>query len=102
EGVDPALVLAPRPHDRHQDHRLLGELVWTVWRSHMIWHYEIPKYEGDLATPNLYVPLTRAEVDRKVERLQRCFPSQHDRSWWHEELFRGQLRVRGIECGAEW
>lgn len=101
-GVEPTLILAPRPSDRHQDHRVLGELVWTVWRDHAIWHYEIPKYEGDLGRPTLYVPLTEADIEAKVSRLDAHFPSQRARSWWDAELFRGLARLRGVECGATW
>ncbi|WP_029430341.1 PIG-L deacetylase family protein [Blastococcus sp. URHD0036] len=93
----PTIVMAPRADDAHQDHRLLGGLVSTVWRDALILHYEIPKWDGDLRTPNVYVPLTDDVARRKVELLHRCFPSQVHRDWWDDELFTGLLRIRGVE-----
>ena len=34
----------------------VAELVWNTFRDHLIAEYEIPKYEGDLGHPNLFVP----------------------------------------------
>lgn len=99
--VDPCLVLTPRTSDMHQDHRTVGELTWNTFRSHPIWEYEIVKYEGDLVTPNLYVPLSTTEMDRKIEHLSSAFPSQADRYWYSEETFRGLARIRGVECRAD-
>lgn len=99
--IDPSLVLTPRTDDLHQDHRTVGELTWNTFRSHPIWEYEIVKYEGDLVPPNLYVPLSRAEMDGKIEHLMTAFASQTDRYWYSEETFRALARIRGVECRAE-
>ncbi len=98
----PDVVLAPRPDDAHQDHRLLGELVTTVWRDSLVLHYEIPKWDGDLAQPTHYVPFPTETARRKVELLDKCFPSQAGRDWWDDELFRGLMRMRGMECRARY
>jgi LmbE family N-acetylglucosaminyl deacetylase len=97
-GPSPDLILAPRPDDAHQDHRLLGKLVTTVWRDTLTLHYEIPKWDADLPVPTHYVGLTSELAHRKVELLNRAFPSQHSRDWWDDELFVGLMRVRGVEC----
>ena len=99
-SVHPDLILVPRRDDAHQDHRLLGELAWTVFRDHFILEYEIPKYDGDLPTPNLYVDLPTWAVDRKVDVLLETFASQRERSWFSAETFRGLMRLRGIEARA--
>lgn len=96
------LVLAPRSDDAHQDHRLIGTLASTVWRDSLVLHYEIPKWDGDLVTPSHYLPLDRATAQRKVELLNRCFPSQRDRDWWDDELFIGLMRLRGVEARARY
>ena len=98
--VDPDLVLTHRLEDRHQDHRLVAELTWNTFRDHLILEYEIPKYEGDLGRPNLYVPVTSEQGERKVELLRKCFPSQSGRSWFSDDTFWATLRLRGIECNA--
>ncbi|MCZ2858491.1 PIG-L deacetylase family protein [Blastococcus sp. VKM Ac-2987] len=98
----PTVVLAPRVDDAHQDHRLLGRLVTTVWRDALVLHYEIPKWDGDLRPPNAYVRLTETEAHRKVELLHRCFPSQGGRDWWDDEVFRGLMRLRGMESRSRY
>ena len=72
-SVRPDLILTHRLEDRHQDHRITAEITWQTWRDHLVLEYEIPKYEGDLGQPNLYVPLTRAIAARKVRHLLRHF-----------------------------
>lgn len=97
---EPDLILAPQRDDRHQDHRLVAELTWNTFRDHLILEYEIPKYDGDLGTPNLFVALTPELVQRKLEHLARYFPSQRGRHWFDDELFRAVLRLRGMEARA--
>ena len=96
----PDLVLAPRPDDSHQDHRLLAELVPTVWRDSLLLHYEIPKWDGDLGRVSHYVPLDVDVARRKAELLTKVYPSQVGRDWWDDETFRALMRLRGVECRA--
>jgi LmbE family N-acetylglucosaminyl deacetylase len=98
--VSPDLILAPRLEDRHQDHRLVAELTWNTFRDHLILEYEIPKYEGDLGQPNLFVPLEPERAERKIELLRKHFPSQAGRGWFSDETFWAILRLRGIESNA--
>jgi len=98
----PDVVICPWQGDAHQDHRLIGELVPTVFRSSLVLQYEIPKRDGDLGRPNLYVPLDDEVARRKVELLHSCFPSQKDRDWWDDEVFLGLARLRGVECGSRY
>jgi LmbE family N-acetylglucosaminyl deacetylase len=97
-SFQPDLILAPSPQDAHQDHRIVGGLVPTSFRDHAVLSYEIPKWDGDLGRPNVYVPLADDVARRKVELLDKCFPSQLGRDWWDEETFLGLARLRGIEC----
>jgi len=99
-ATDPDVIIGPRLDDAHQDHRLLAELMRQVFRRGTILEYEVPKWDGDLGTASLYIPLTREQVASKVEHLLSSFPSQRDRSWFSEETFRAILRLRGIECHA--
>ena len=98
----PSLILAPGIRDAHQDHRLLARLVTTVWRDVLVLGYEIPKWDGDLRSPTHYVRLLDEFAHRKVELLNRCFPSQVKRDWWDEELFLGLMRLRGVESRARY
>jgi LmbE family N-acetylglucosaminyl deacetylase len=96
----PDLVLAPRRDDSHQDHRLLAELVPTVWRDSLVLHYEIPKWDGDLGRVTHYVPLDAAQARLKAELLTKVYPSQVGRDWWDDETFLALMRLRGVECRA--
>jgi LmbE family N-acetylglucosaminyl deacetylase len=96
------LVLAPRTDDAHQDHRLVAQLVTTVWRGALVLHYEIPKWDGDLGRVTHYIELDETTARRKMDLLHQCFPSQIDRSWWDDETFGALLRLRGIECQSRY
>jgi LmbE family N-acetylglucosaminyl deacetylase len=98
--VRPDLVLTHYRDDRHQDHRVLSDLTWNTFRDHCILEYEIPKYDGDLGTPNLFVPLDEATARRKVELIRDTFTTQRDRHWFADETFLGLMRLRGMECRA--
>jgi LmbE family N-acetylglucosaminyl deacetylase len=98
----PDVVLAPRTDDAHQDHRLVGDLASTVWRDALILHYEIPKWDGDLGSPHHFVAVPDDRARRKVELLNKYFPSQVSRDWWDDEMFLGLMRLRGMECRARY
>jgi len=96
------LVLAPSRTDAHQDHRAIAEIATTVWRDHLVLHYEIPKWDGDMSRPFLYVALTDEQLREKVARLHKAFPSQVPHDWFDEEVFSGLARLRGMECRARY
>jgi hypothetical protein len=98
--VAPDLILTHYRDDLHQDHRLISELTWNTFRDHLILEYEIPKYDGDLGTPNVFVPLDGALVEGKIEAILGGFPSQRGKRWFDAETFRSLLRLRGMECQA--
>ena len=95
--ISPDLVFTHHRDDLHQDHRLVAELTWNAFRDHMILEYEVPKYEGDLGHPNVFVPVDAETAVRKIELLMTGFPSQAGRDWFDEETFRAMLRLRGVE-----
>ncbi len=96
----PDLIFTHQRHDLHQDHRLLCELTWNTFRDHLVLEYEIPKYDGDLGVPNVFVPLDAETCRRKVELLMRHFGSQRSKRWFTEDVFLGLLRLRGMESGS--
>lgn len=101
-ALSPDVVLAPWSGDAHQDHRLVAELVPTAFRDALALHYEIPKWDGDLGRPTVYVPLSDEVARRKVDLLHASFPSQKSRDWWDDEVFLGLARLRGMECRARY
>lgn len=98
--LSPDLVLTHARHDLHQDHRVVCELAWNTFRDHLVLEFEIPKYDGDLGAPNVFVPLEERHARRKTELLLRHFASQRGKHWFTEDLFLGLMRLRGAEARA--
>lgn len=98
--VAPDLIFTHYGHDLHQDHRVISELTWNTFRKHQILEYEIPKYDGDLGRPNVYVPLARTVCEAKVQLLMNGFATQRSRQWFTEDTFYSLMRLRGIESNA--
>jgi LmbE family N-acetylglucosaminyl deacetylase len=98
--INPDLILTHRRDDAHQDHQLVCRLTWNTFRDHQILEYEIPKWDGDVGQPNVYVPVSAAALARKIELLMKHFGSQRSKQWFDDETFRGLARIRGMECRA--
>jgi LmbE family N-acetylglucosaminyl deacetylase len=99
-GPAPDLVLTHYRDDRHQDHRVVSDLTWNTFRDHWILEYEIPKFDGDLGSPNVFVELDDDTCRQKVNYLERSFGSQREKQWFTPETFMGLMRLRGVECRA--
>jgi LmbE family N-acetylglucosaminyl deacetylase len=98
--VNPDLIFTHWQSDAHQDHRLVCELTWNTFRNHTILEYEIPKYDGDMGRPNVFVPLESPLPEKKVSLLMDAFESQRSKPWFDRETFLGLMRLRGMESNA--
>jgi LmbE family N-acetylglucosaminyl deacetylase len=98
--IAPDLILTHYRHDLHQDHRLVSELTWNTFRNHLIFEYEIPKYDGDFGSPNLFVSLEESICRRKIDTILGAYQSQREKHWFSRELFSSILRLRGMEANA--
>ncbi len=98
--LSPDLILTHTRKDLHQDHRVINQLTWNTWRNHLILEYEIPKYDGDLGSPNFFVPFDRKICQRKIKHLMACFATQRNKHWFTEDTFQGLMRIRGIEANS--
>jgi len=98
--ANPDLILCPWRQDAHQDHRLIAELAWNTFRNHLILEYEIPKYDGDMGRPSVFVPLDATLCQRKIDNLMSAFESQRTKPWFEDCTFRSLLRLRGMECNS--
>ncbi len=96
----PDVILTHCRDDAHQDHRIVAELTTNSFRDHLVLGYEIPKWDGDLGRPNVYVALNKATLDRKCALLLEHFGTQRSKDWFDAETFRGLARLRGMECRA--
>ena len=99
-AVQPDLIFTHFREDLHQDHRLVSELTWNTFRNHLVLEYEIPKYDGDLGRPNVFVPLDAATSRRKAERVCEFFRTQGNKHWFSVDTFLSLMRMRGIECAS--
>jgi LmbE family N-acetylglucosaminyl deacetylase len=95
--IVPDVIFTHTRNDLHQDHRVVCELTWNTWRDHLILEYEIPKYDGDLGSPNAFVSVSAELARKKLDLLSSSFASQSDKHWFDEELFLGLMRIRGME-----
>jgi LmbE family N-acetylglucosaminyl deacetylase len=100
ERVEPDIILTHRHDDAHQDHRQVSRLAWNTFRDHCILEYEIPKWDGDIGQPNLYMPVSAGALRRKIDLLMSHFGSQRSKQWFDAETFLGLARLRGMECRA--
>jgi LmbE family N-acetylglucosaminyl deacetylase len=96
----PDIIFTHYRHDLHQDHRLVSDLTWNTFRDHLILEYEIPKYDGDFGSPNLYVHLDQRHSAAKVKCIFDTFESQRDKPWFTRETFFSLMRLRGIESNS--
>ena len=96
----PDLVFSHYRNDLHQDHRQISELTWNTFRNHLILEYEIPKWDGDMSVPNVFVAIEQATADEKIEALQSIYNSQKDKGWFTDDLFHSILRIRGMESNS--
>jgi LmbE family N-acetylglucosaminyl deacetylase len=96
----PDLIFTHCGKDAHQDHRLVSELTWNTFRDHLILEYEIPKYDGDMGKPSVFVPLSQQQYEEKVRFIMDSFSSQHSKHWFEESTFMALMRLRGMECNS--
>jgi LmbE family N-acetylglucosaminyl deacetylase len=98
--TSPDVILTHNRKDAHQDHRQIAELTWNTFRDHLILEYEIPKYDGDMGQPNVFVRLDDEASKKKVGYLMEAFQSQRGKRWFQEDTFFSLMRLRGMECNA--
>jgi len=100
QEVNPDIIFTHYRNDLHQDHRVVSELTWNTFRNHIIFEYEITKYDGDLGSPNVFTPLDQAIINRKGEILMRSFQSQKNKHWFDKSTIKAVMRIRGVECAS--
>jgi len=96
----PDLIFTHYRDDLHQDHRMISELTWNTFRNHLILEYEIPKYDGDFGSPNVFISLDKTLCERKARYILEFFKTQREKHWFSEDMFLAILRLRGMEASA--
>ncbi|HUJ10305.1 MAG TPA: PIG-L deacetylase family protein [Verrucomicrobiae bacterium] len=100
QQISPDIIFTHHRRDLHQDHRLIAELTWNAFRNHLILEYEIPKYDGDMGTPNAYVHVEKSLAERKVHYICETFKTQKNKQWFDADTFLALLRLRGLESNS--
>ena len=98
--LDPDLVFTHHREDGHQDHRLVSELTWNTFRDHVILEYEVPKYDPDTGSPNLFTHLDDSVAEAKVQAILESYPSQAARPWFTRDTLLATMRLRGVQARA--
>lgn len=96
----PDVIFTHARCDLHQDHRIVNEMTWNTFRDTVILEYEVPKWDGDLGQPNMYVPVERSHGESKIDVLMNSYRSQAGRDWFTRDTFEALMRLRGVECRA--
>ncbi len=61
--------------------------------------YEIPKWDGGLGQPNVYVPVGAKDGAAKVNTILEVVRfASTGRDWFTRDTFMAMLRLRGLEC----
>lgn len=100
--VNPDLVFTHFRDDRHQDHRVISDLTWNTFRNHLILEYEIPKYDGDISSPNFFCPVEEGVAREKADSLCLLFSTQNNKHWFDQDTFLALMRLRGMECCSKY
>lgn len=98
--LNPDVIFTHYQHDYHQDHRIISEITASTFRSHLILEYEIPKYDGDLGNPAVFVPLSTDNCKEKARIVVDVNVSQRTKQWFSEETFLSLMRLRGVQCNS--
>jgi LmbE family N-acetylglucosaminyl deacetylase len=96
----PDIIFTHFRDDLHQDHRQISQLTWNTFRDHLILEYEIPKYDGDIGSPNCFVHLEEPVCQKKIDYILNNFASQKNKLWFDRETFLSLLRLRGVESNS--
>ena len=97
---NPDLIFTHQSNDYHQDHRQISKLTHNTFRNHLVLEYEIPKYDGDLGSPNVFSPIEKTLCNQKTKLIIDSFKSQEHNQWFSDSTFQAILRLRGIEANS--
>ncbi|MEM8984546.1 MAG: PIG-L deacetylase family protein [Pseudomonadota bacterium] len=100
KDFEPELIFTHYRNDHHQDHRTVSELTANTFRNHLVFEYEILKYDGDLANPNVFAAITKEQLDYKIDALMQSFASQLDKQWFTPDVFEAMARIRGVHAAS--
>jgi len=98
EEYRPELIVTLSLNSIHQDHATVARECERVFRYQSVISYEdfksTPRFN-----PNLYVPLSKEDLQRKVE-IAMLYKTQHRRFYFNAENVEALARFRGVVAGV--
>jgi LmbE family N-acetylglucosaminyl deacetylase len=98
------LVIAPYDGDFHQDHTTVANEALRASTRHQVTvlQYPVIGTSKDF-NPNLFVPLTQAEVDAKISAIK-CYKTQFKlrNNWFETDTFVADLKTNGVYINTEY
>ena len=95
----PDLVLCPSRADTHQDHQVIAAEAVRAFKGTTTLGYVLP-WNTPTVSVSTWVPVTRADVERKIEALK-CYKSQAHRPYATEDAVWAHARLGGLQAGCE-
>ena len=95
----PNLVICPSRSDTHQDHAVIAAEAVRAFKGVTTLGYVLP-WNTPTVSVSTWVPVTRADVERKIEAL-RCYKSQAHRPYATEDAVWAHARIGGLQAGCE-
>jgi LmbE family N-acetylglucosaminyl deacetylase len=100
--IEPDMVILPCANDRHQDHQVIYaegvrglkglKGVKTILGYDTPWNHMI--------NGNFFVPLTKGDVEKKIEAIA-CYESVKHKPYADPEFLWAWARFRGLQAGCE-
>jgi len=98
--IDPSLVFLPSPNDTHQDHQVIAQEGFRIFKRHTILGYEIPWNNLNFST-NAFVFIEERHLQKKIDTVG-CYISQRRRGYASSDFLRSLAKTRGTQIGVEY
>jgi N-acetylglucosamine malate deacetylase 1 len=98
--IKPDIILLPSVHDTHQDHGVIAEEGFRVFKRSTMLGYEVPWNNLSFDT-TCFVHLEQRHIARKIKALK-CYKSQSQRNYASAEFIKGLAFTRGVQIGTKY
>lgn len=100
EQVVPDVVFVHSSQSSHPDHVVLNEEAHQIFRYTSVIGYGGCK-DGNKFTPNMFIELTRGEIDQKIEYIKGFKIEGSYQGFMSPESVEAVARFRGVQIGTE-
>jgi LmbE family N-acetylglucosaminyl deacetylase len=100
KSIKPDLVFIPSNFDTHQDHQVISQEAFRVFKYTSLWGYEVPHNNLTFKT-NGFVSLKESDLNKKISSVK-AYGSQEKRNYTSEEFIKSQAIFRGEQIGVRY